>query len=74
MQAYLRTSGSVFGLIALLHVLRLLLRWPAQIAGWTVPIWISWLAIPAAVALSIWAFRLVRQVGLSSGGAGPRAA
>ena|SRR5438105_3133844 len=73
MRRYLRISGGVFGLIALLHVFRLLPRWPAQIAGWTLPIWISWIVILAAVALSIWAFRLVRQAGLSSGDAPVRA-
>jgi hypothetical protein len=66
MQAYLRISGALFGLIALLHVLRLLLRWPAQIADWTVPIWISWIGTLAAAALSIWAFRLARQLHPSS--------
>ncbi len=74
MRVYLRISGAVFGLIALLHVLRLLRHWPAQIADWTVPIWVSWIAILAAAVLSIWAFRLVRQAGLSSRGAGPGAA
>ena len=74
MRAYLRISGGVFALIALLHVLRLILHWPAQIADWTVPIWVSWIAVLAAVALSIWAFRLVRQPGMSAGGAGPSAA
>jgi len=52
--------------IALLHILRLLGHWPAQIANWTVPISVSWIAIPAAAALSIWAFRLLRQTAVSS--------
>ena len=58
MRTYLQISGGVFGVIALLHVFRLLLDWPAQIAGWAVPSWISWVAILAAGALSLWAFRL----------------
>jgi hypothetical protein len=61
MRAYLQISGVVFGAIALLHVARLLLGWPAQIAGWAVPLWLSWLAFPAAGVLSFWAFRLVGQ-------------
>jgi hypothetical protein len=61
MRAYLQISGVVFSVIALLHAARLLLGWPAQIAGWAVPLWISWLAIPAAGVLSFWAFRLVGQ-------------
>ena len=59
MRAYIQISGVVFGVIALLHIVRLFLDWPAQIAGWAVPLWISWIAIFAAGALCIWAFRLV---------------
>ena len=61
MRAYLQISGAVFGLMALLHIVRLLLDWPAQIAEWTVPLWVSWIAIPVAGALFVWAFRLVRH-------------
>ncbi len=61
MRAYLQISGTVFGLMALLHIVRLLLDWPAQIAGWTVAPWISWIAIPVAGALSVWGFRLVHH-------------
>ena len=66
MRSYLRVSGALFGVIALLHILRLLGHWPAQIANWTVPISVSWIAIPAAAALSIWAFRQLRQTAVSS--------
>ena len=62
MQLYLRISGVFFGAIAFLHMLRLLLGWPAQIAGWAVPLWFSWIAILAAGALCVWAFRLAAQV------------
>ncbi len=61
MRAYIQVSGVVFGVIALLHIVRLFLDWPAQIAGWAVPLWISWIAIFAAGALCIWAFRLVAK-------------
>ena len=59
MRAYVLISGAIFGVVALVHVVRLLLDWPAQVAGWVVPIWISWIAIFAAGALCVWAFRLV---------------
>ncbi len=61
MRAYLQISGAIFGVIALLHVVRLLLGWRADVAGWAVPFWISWMAIFAAGALSVWAFRLLDQ-------------
>ncbi len=61
MGTYLQISGTIFGLIALLHIVRLLLHWPAQVGDWTVPFWVSWIAALAPGALSFWAFRLVRQ-------------
>ena len=64
MRAYVRISGVVFGVITLLHILRLLLHWSAQIADWAVPTWVSWIAILGAAALCTWAFRLVRQTQL----------
>ena len=59
MRAYIRITGVVFAIVALAHVLRVVLDWPAQVAGWVVPIWISWVAILGAGALCVWAFRLV---------------
>ena len=59
MRAYIQITGVVFAVVALAHVVRLMLDWPAQVAGWMVPIWISWVAILVAGALSVWAFRLV---------------
>ncbi len=61
MGTYLQISGTIFGLVALLHIVRLLLHWPAQVGDWTVPFWVSWIAVLAPGALSAWAFRLVRQ-------------
>ena len=58
MRSYIQISGVVFGVIALAHVVRLLLDWPAQVAGWAVPTWISWIAMFAAGALCVWAFRV----------------
>ncbi len=65
MRTYLRISGVLFGVITLLHILRLLLHWSAQIADWAVPAWVSWIAMLGAAALCTWAFRLVRQTRLS---------
>ena len=60
MRAYLVVSGGLFAIVALVHVLRLALGWPAEIAGWAVPMWVSWIALIVAAALSIWAFRLLK--------------
>ena len=59
MRAYIQITGVVFAVVALTHVFRLVFDWPAQVAGWAVPTWVSWAAVLVAGALSIWAFRLV---------------
>lgn len=40
--------GSIFGLIAILHLFRLLLGWESVIGGWMVPMWLSWVAVVGA--------------------------
>ena len=58
MRAYLLVSGVIFGAVALLHVLRLALDWPVQLAGWPVPLWFSWIGLAVAGTLCIWAVHL----------------
>jgi hypothetical protein len=62
MMYYLRISGTLFGLIALGHLLRLLFRWPAEVGHWVVPFWFSLIGLLLPAALSIWALRLAGQV------------
>src|SRR2546422_9478361 len=65
MRAYLRISGLLFGVITLLHILRLVLHLSAQIADCALPTWAPWIAMLGAAALCTWAFRLVGQTRLS---------
>ena len=56
MKAYLLTTGVLFGLIAIAHILRMIVEWP-RLA--TDP-WYLLLTLLAA-ALCVWAWRLFRQ-------------
>jgi hypothetical protein len=58
MARYLAVSSSVFGLIALLHLVRLFRGWQVTVADYPVPLWPSIIAIVVFGGLSIWAFRL----------------
>ncbi|MFH1688013.1 MAG: hypothetical protein ABIE70_10915 [bacterium] len=58
---YLRISGSIFGVVACLHIIRLVMGWPVEIGGWSFPVWLSWLGLPAAGGLALWAFWLTRE-------------
>lgn len=60
MRAYLQISGTLFGLIALAHLLRLFRHWPVEFAGNLLPLWASWAGLVLAGGLSIWALRLLR--------------
>ncbi|MEE9441433.1 MAG: hypothetical protein V3V99_02045 [candidate division Zixibacteria bacterium] len=58
---YCIASGTVFGLVAILHLVRAILGWPFQVGDWMVPIWISYVGFMAAGFLSIWAFRQLNK-------------
>ena len=62
MNAYLTISGALFAVVALTHVTRLLFHWPLEIGGWAVPLWVSWIGALLPGALSVWAFRLLREI------------
>lgn len=53
-----RLAGSIFLLVVLLHAARLFFRWEVLVAGWVVPLWISWLALALAGFLTYAAFSL----------------
>ena len=58
---YLIISGSIFLLVALLHIARILFSVLVQIGTWIVPMWLSWGGFIAAGALSLWAYKLARH-------------
>jgi hypothetical protein len=62
MRAYLMASRSLFALIALLHLTRMLAHWSAVIGGWAAPLWLSGLGFVVAGALSVWAARLSKRL------------
>ena len=54
---YVVVSGVLFGVIAVLQAVRALNQWPVQVAGFDVPVWVSWVAMVVAGSLCVWAFR-----------------
>jgi hypothetical protein len=47
-KTYARVTAVIFGIIAVLHLLRLIFTWEAQIGGWLVPVWLSVVAVIVA--------------------------
>ena len=60
-KTFLGVSGTIFGIIAILHLARILYAWPAQIGTFAVPTWVSWLSLLLAGYLAITAFTLSRK-------------
>jgi len=48
----LMVASAIFGLIALLHLLRSVFSWPAVIGTFNVPVWFSYVAVVVAGYLS----------------------
>jgi len=57
-RTYLTVAGIVFGIVALAHLLRLFTGAEVNIAGWIVPLWLSWIGTVLAAYLSYMSFRL----------------
>ncbi len=57
MPSYERVSGTVFAVVAIVQLARVVMGWPAQVDLFTVPIWFSVIAFLVTGGLSIWAFR-----------------
>jgi len=47
-KAYFTVTGFIFLIIAILHLLRIIFGWSPVVEGWSVPVWISWVALIVA--------------------------
>ena len=57
----LKVAGVIFGLIALLHLVRVLMRIEAVFAGTVIPLWVSTAGFVVAGALSLWFLLLAKK-------------
>lgn len=51
---YTRLTGTIFLIIAVLHLIRIVYRWNAVIASWSLPMGLSWVALVVAGYLAWW--------------------
>jgi hypothetical protein len=49
-------TASLFLVVAIAHLLRIILGWQVEIGGLSIPFWLSWLAVLVAGALSYFGF------------------
>jgi uncharacterized protein YacL len=60
-RAYLLVTAVIFSLIALLHLVRIIIGWSVMLASWSVPMWLSWVALIVTGALAYFGFSLATQ-------------
>jgi hypothetical protein len=60
-KAYLIVSTLIFGVVAVVHLLRLVLGWSVVLGMTSVPLWVSLLAVLVSASVAIWGLTLVRQ-------------
>jgi CHASE2 domain-containing sensor protein len=56
-RAFSRVAGLVFLIVAIAHLCRVLLGWTVLVNGWTVPIWMSVVAVVVAGFLAFEAIK-----------------
>lgn len=55
-RTYATVTATLFLVVGIVHLLRIIFGWPVEIAGWSVPFWASWLAVFVAGALAYFGF------------------
>jgi hypothetical protein len=54
--AYLTVTATLFLVMGIVHLLRIILGWHVEIGGLSIPFWASWLAVLLAGALAYFGF------------------
>lgn len=59
-KTYLQVTGLFFTAAGVVHVLRILSGWSANIAGWDIPIWVSAVGVVVTGYLAYSAYKLMK--------------
>src|SRR5437870_5813838 len=49
-------TATLFLIVAIMHLLRIIFGWQVEIGGLSIPFWVSWLAVPVDDALAYFGF------------------
>jgi hypothetical protein len=58
-RTYDAVTAALFLIVAVLHLLRIVFGWTAEIGGLSIPMWVSWLGLVVAGVLAYSGFRLM---------------
>jgi uncharacterized membrane protein YhaH (DUF805 family) len=59
-ETYMTVTATLFLVMAIVHLLRIIFGWQAEIGGLSIPVWVSWLGVLVAGALAYFGFTLKR--------------
>jgi hypothetical protein len=51
-------AGVIFAVVAVFHLVRIVMDWSVIIGNWSIPMWVSWVALIVAAGLSFLGLRL----------------
>jgi hypothetical protein len=60
-KTYLLAAASIFSVVCVLHLARIVFGWSVVIGDWSVPMWLSWVGLIVAGALAYLGFSLAAQ-------------
>jgi uncharacterized protein involved in cysteine biosynthesis len=53
---YMTVTATLFLVVAIMHLLRIIFGWQVEIGGLSIPFWVSWLGVLVAGALAYLGF------------------
>ena len=59
-KTYMTVTATLFLAMGIVHLLRIIFGWQAEIGGLSIPFWVSWLGVLVAGALAYFGFTLKR--------------
>ena len=54
-------AAVIFGIVAVLHLVRILMGWTVVIDSWTVPMWVSWIGLIVAGGMSYYGTKIAMR-------------
>ena len=57
----LKAEGTVFLLVSVMHLLRVLLKFELIVAGYSVPVWLNMVGFVLSLLLSLWMFKSAKK-------------
>ena len=59
-KTYMTVTATLFFVVAIMHLLRIIFGWQVEIGGLSIPFWVSWLGVLVAGALAYLGFTRYR--------------